>query len=172
MKRYLPVGTVGIIFCIIFLASWGSISAALHSLATSTLLDFHMQLKRQPYSDEQQLRWGRFYTLFWGLFSMVIAFFATRMKSLIEAVNELGSLFYGPILGIFLVAFFARRVKGRAVLAAGLVSEIVVLVVYWSDTVGFLWLNVIGSLCVVLTGLLFQVLFGKPSVLPDIKRLE
>ena len=103
---------------------------------------------------------------------MVIAFFATRMKSLIEAVNELGSLFYGPILGIFLVAFFARRVKGRAVLAAGLVSEIVVLVVYWSDTVGFLWLNVIGSLCVVLTGLLFQVLFGKPSVLPDIKRLE
>ncbi len=172
VKRYLPVGTVGIIFCIIFLASWGSISAALHSLATSTLLDFHMQLKRQPYSDEQQLRWGRFYTLFWGLFSMVIAFFATRMKSLIEAVNELGSLFYGPILGIFLVAFFARRVKGRAVLAAGLVSEIVVLVVYWSDTVGFLWLNVIGSLCVVLTGLLFQALFGKPSVLPDIKRLE
>lgn len=172
VKKYLPVGTIGIIFCIIFLASWGSISAALHSLATSTLLDFHMQLKRQDYSDAQQLKWGRIYTLFWGVFSMVIAFFATRMKSLIEAVNELGSLFYGPILGIFLVAFFVKKVKGRAVLVAGLVSELVVLAVYWSDVVGFLWLNVIGALCVVFMGVIFQTVWYSRSVLPDTQRPE
>lgn len=156
VKNYLPIGTIGIIFCIIFLASWGSISAALNSLATATLLDFHMQIKPKDYTDAQQLKWGRFYTLFWGFFSMIIAFFATRMKSLIEAVNELGSLFYGPILGVFLVAFFFKMIKGKAVLWAGLLSEGLVLIVYFTNIVGFLWLNVIGAFGVILFGLLLQ----------------
>jgi SSS family solute:Na+ symporter len=161
VKKYLPVGTIGLIFCIIFLASWGSISAALNSLATSTLLDFHMQLTPRSYTDTQQLKWGRIYTLFWGVFSMLIAFFATRMKSLIEAVNELGSLFYGPILGIFLVAFFVKYIKGRSVFLAGLLSEVVVFVVYYLDVVGFLWLNVIGALSVILLGLMLQMIIDR-----------
>ena len=128
VKNYLPIGTVGIIFCIIFLASWGSISAALNSLATSTLLDFHQVILKKELSAEKQLKWARGYTLFWGFFSMIIAFFATKMKSLIEAVNELGSLFYGPILGIFLVAFFLKRIKGSAVFFGGILAEVLVLV--------------------------------------------
>jgi SSS family solute:Na+ symporter len=156
VKNNLPIGTIGIIFCIIFLASWSSISAALNSLATSTLLDFHLIIKKSQMNDNQQLRWSKRYTLFWGIFSMVIAFFATKMKSLIEAVNELGSLFYGPILGIFLIAFFFKKVKGKATLYAGILSEMIVLVVYYIDIVGFLWLNVIGALSVVILGILVQ----------------
>lgn len=164
VKNNLPIGTIGLIFCIIFLASWGSISAALNSLATSTLLDFHMKMQNKPLEDVVQLKWMRGYTLFWGLFSMVIAFFATKMKSLIEAVNELGSLFYGPILGIFLVAFFLKKVKGRAVLYAGILSEILVLIVYQLDIVGFLWLNVIGTLAVLLFSFTLQQVLPKKSV--------
>lgn len=162
VKNYLPIGTIGIIFCIIFLASWSSISAALNSLATATLLDFHLKIKPSDMSDKAQLSWSRKYTLFWGIFSMAIAFFATKMKSLIEAVNELGSLFYGPILGIFLVAFFFKFIKGKAVFWAGILSEVLVLSIYLMDIVGFLWLNVIGTLLVIIIACLLQwIAFAK-----------
>lgn len=161
VKNNLPIGTIGLIFCIIFLASWSSISAALNSLATSTLLDFHQKINNKQMDDSQQLKWLRAYTLFWGVFSMLIAFFATKMKSLIEAVNELGSLFYGPILGIFLVAFFAKKIKGKAVLTAGIGAEILVLVIYLFDLVGFLWLNVIGALAVWLFAYTFHKILAK-----------
>jgi len=157
VKNYLPIGTVGIIFCIIFLASWGSISAALNSLATSTLLDFHQVILKKELAPEKQLKWARGYTLFWGFFSMIIAFFATKMKSLIEAVNELGSLFYGPILGIFLVAFFLKRIKGNAVFIGGICAEIVVLVLYKMNIVAFLWLNVFGAIAVILFAFIIQL---------------
>lgn len=164
VKTKLPIGTIGIIFCIIFLASWSSISAALNSLATSTLLDFHLKIKNKALEDQVQLKWLRTYTLFWGFFSMIIAFFATKMKSLIEAVNELGSLFYGPILGIFLVAFFFKSIKGKAVLWGGILAEALVLVVYLLNLVGFLWLNVIGAMAVILFGYAVQCCLKKDTI--------
>src|SRR5690606_10750201 len=124
VQNYLPVGMIGLLFAIVFLASWGSISAALNSLASSTLIDFHMVLSRKTCSPEEELRYGRLYTLLWGVFSIAVAMFATRMGSLIEAVNELGSLFYGAILGIFLTAFFLKKVKGTAVFFAAIGAEI------------------------------------------------
>src|SRR5690606_18764923 len=125
VRHYLPAGMVGLLFAIIFLASWSSISAAINALASSSLIDFHQVLfTRSELSEGQQLRYGRLYTMLWGLFSIAVAMFATRMGSLIEAVNELGSLFYGAILGIFLTAFFLKRVQGRAVFFAAVLSEI------------------------------------------------
>ncbi|RQO32247.1 sodium:solute symporter [Taibaiella sp. KBW10] len=156
VRNYLPVGMIGLLFAVVFLASWGSISAALHALASSTLLDFHKLISKKEIDEKQELRWARIYTLLWGIFSIIVAMFATRMGSLIEAVNELGSLFYGVILGIFLTAFFIKRVSGKAVFVAAIASEILIFIIYKLNVVGFLWFNVIGSLLVIVIALLVQ----------------
>src|SRR5690606_2072909 len=90
VQHYLPIGAAGLIFAIIFLASWSSISAAVNALASSSLIDFHQVLLRRALSEKEQLRYGRLYTLLWGGFGILVACFATKMGSLIEAVNELG----------------------------------------------------------------------------------
>lgn len=159
VRNTLPKGVVGLLFAVIFLASWGSISAALNSLASSSLMDIQLANGQRDVSETQQLLYGRLHTLAWGIFCIAVAMFATRMGSLIEAVNILGSLFYGTILGIFLVAFYLKRAGGTLVFIAALLTEAVVIVVYLKDVVSFLWLNMIGALLVVficIVGLLFQ----------------
>lgn len=149
VKNTLPMGLVGLLFAVIFLASWGSISAAINSLASSSLMDVQLLHNTQQLSKEKQLLFGRLHTLGWGVFCIAVAMFATRMGSLIEAVNILGSLFYGTILGIFLSAFYVKRATGNSVFLAAVITEIVVIVIYNLDIVSFLWLNVIGALLVV-----------------------
>ena len=153
----LPTGLVGLIIAIIFLAAWGSIAAALNSLASCTMCDFHQKFSKKPLTEKEEYRWGKIYTLFWGIFCMVIAFFAYNLgNSLIEAVNILGSWFYGTILGIFLVAFWLKRVGGNAVFIAAIISEVIVISVYYMDIISFLWLNVIGAVAVIILALLIQ----------------
>jgi uncharacterized sodium:solute symporter family permease YidK len=160
VRHYLPAGMVGLLFAIIFLASWGSISAAINSLASSTLVDFHQVFRKEALSEKDQLKYGKLYTLIWGVFSIAVAMFATKMGSLIEAVNELGSLFYGAILGIFLTAFFLKKIKGKAVFYAAILSEVLVLVIYMCNLVAFLWLNVIGALLVMIIAAIIQAIAG------------
>nr|WP_294905959.1 sodium:solute symporter [uncultured Lacibacter sp.] len=158
----LPTGLVGLIIAIIFLAAWGSIAAALNSLASCTMCDFHQKFSKKQLTEQEEYRWGKIYTLLWGIFCMVIAFFAYNLgNSLIEAVNILGSWFYGTILGIFLVAFYLKRVKGNAVFIAAVISEVIVIGVYYLDIISFLWLNVIGAVAVVTLSFLIQILTGK-----------
>ncbi len=149
VKNALPKGIVGLLFAVIILASWGSISAALNSLTASSLMDIHLPGK-QPQSAKSEVRHGKIHTLAWGAFCICVAMFAAKLGSLIEAVNILGSLFYGTILGIFLVAFYVKRAKGNLVFAAAVVAELSVIVIYILNIVSFLWLNVIGALIVVL----------------------
>lgn len=149
VKNALPVGVVGLLFAVIILASWGSISAALNSLTASSLMDVQL-MGRPALSAKDELRYGRLHTLAWGIFCIGVAMFAARLGSLIEAVNILGSLFYGTILGIFLVAFYIRKAKGNIVFTAAVIAEVAVVAVYLCDIVSFLWLNVIGALVVVL----------------------
>lgn len=148
VKNSLPRGIIGLLFAVIILASWGSISAALNSLAASSLMDMHLVDKST--TKQRELRLGRLHTLTWSLFCIGVAMFAAQMGSLIEAVNILGSLFYGTILGIFLVAFYMKRVGGKRVFYAAIVTEALVIATYTSDIVSFLWLNVIGALLVML----------------------
>ncbi len=140
----LPRGLVGLLFAVIILASWGSISAALNSLAASSLMDMH--LVNGSTGKREELRLGRLHTLGWSIFCILVAMFAAKMGSLIEAVNILGSLFYGTILGIFLVAFYMKRVGGAAVFYAAIVTELFIITLYLCNVVSFLWLNVIGAL--------------------------
>ena len=157
----LPKGLVGLLIAAIILASWGSIAAALNSLASCTVIDLHQKMVKRPANAKEayQLSWQ--YTLGWGLFSIAVAMFATNMGSLIEAVNVLGSLFYGVILGVFLVAFFLKWVGGNAVFWSAVVVELAVVTIYQMKVVSFLWLNVIGALLVVAVAILLQAFFSR-----------
>ncbi|MFT3675319.1 MAG: sodium:solute symporter [Chitinophagaceae bacterium] len=152
---YLPVGLVGLLIAIIFLASWGSIAAALNSLASSTVINFHKRFSRKEATEEQDYKISKWYTFGWGVFCIAVAMFASNIgNSLIEAVNLLGSLFYGTILGVFLVAFYCKSVKGTAVFAGAIVAELLVVLLFMLNEydvigLGFLWLNAVGALAVV-----------------------
>ncbi len=169
---FLPKGLVGLLIAIIFLAAWGSIAAALNSLASCTMIDFHLRLKGVKHSTTEvkcleEYKVSKYYTFAWGVFSIITAEFATGMGSLIEAVNVLGSLFYGVILGIFLVAFYCKKVGGNAVFIAAIIGEAIVVLFFLLDKyevigLGFLWLNVVGAVAVVLIALLLQI-FVKPD---------
>lgn len=162
---FFPDGLVGLIIAIIFLAAWGSVAAALNSLASCTMVDFHKRLSKKELSPEKEYKWSRYYTLFWGVFCIIVAQFAYNLgTSLIEAVNILGSWFYGAILGIFLVAFYLKHVKGHAVFAAAVITEAVVIWVYNLDKFSWLWLNVIGAAGVVIFSLIIQ------AMIPAIKK--
>ena len=159
VKDHLPVGLIGLIFAIIFLAAWGSIAAALNSLAACTVVDFHKKFLQKEGEENgyQDYKVSQRYTLGWGIFCIAIAMFAQNIgNSLIEAVNILGSLFYGVILGIFLVAFWMKRISGNAVFIAALISEIFVIFIYYADIISFLWLNVIGALLVIVLSAVVQ----------------
>jgi len=162
---YLPKGLIGLLIAIIFLSAWGSIAAALNALASCTVVDIHKKFTRKDLTQIQDYRLSRLYTLAWGLFSIAVAEFASNLgNSLIETVNILGSLFYGVILGIFLVAFWFKQIKANATFYASVVSEIFIIIIYKADVISFLWLNVIGALLVILFGLIFQV-FSKTKEL-------
>jgi len=165
---YLPKGLIGLIIAIIFLAAWGSIAAALNSLAACTMIDFHKRFRKQKQTIEEETkqaiidyRYSKLYTFLWGIFCIIVAETVVGMGSLIEAVNVLGSLFYGVILGIFLVGFYIKHIKGNAVFLAAIIGEIAVIALFILDKqgiigLGFLWLNVVGALFVILLSLVFQ----------------
>lgn len=173
----LPAGLVGLLIAIIFLASWGSIAAALNSLASCTMIDFYCRIKKhEPHVKVSDLReaehykWSKLFTLGWGIFCIIVAQFSTNMGSLIQAVNEYGSLFYGVILGIFLVAFYMKSIRGNAVFYSAVAGEIIVFIIYLLDKFniigfGFLWLNVVGALAVVILSWLMQkIMKSSPAV--------
>ncbi|HEY2720386.1 MAG TPA: sodium:solute symporter, partial [Chitinophagaceae bacterium] len=163
---YLPAGLVGLLIAIIFLASWGSIAAALNSLSSCTIIDFHKRFAKTKSTPEKEYQWSKWYTLGWGLFCIGVAMFTKNAgNSLIEAVNVLGSLFYGVILGVFLVAFFLKKIRnGLAVFWAALLAECMVLIIFVLVKqdffqLGFLWLNPIGAFGVIIFSLIFNSAF-------------
>jgi SSS family transporter len=168
---HLPIGLVGLLIAIIFLASWGSIAAAINSLASCTMIDFHRRFARKKESGEDEYRLSKKYTLAWGIFCIIVAMFTYNIgNSLIEAVNVLGSLFYGVILGVFLVAFFVKRIKsGHVVFWAAILAELLVLAVFIFTKagifkMGFLWLNPIGAFGVIFFSLLLNGLPSKREI--------
>ena len=159
---YLPKGLVGLLIAVIFLAAWGSIAAALNALASCTVVDIHKRFFKKELTPKEDYRISKFYTFCWGIFCILVAEFASNLgNSLIETVNILGSLFYGVILGIFMVAFWFRQIKANALFYSALVSEVFVILIYKADIISFLWLNVIGALLVIVIGFLIQPFFPK-----------
>ncbi len=156
ITQQLPIGVVGILIAVIFLAAMGSTASGLNSLASTTVVDFYKRIFKKNESDAKYLSASRWITLAWGLFCIVVAFYASRLGNLIEAVNILGSLFYGTILGIFLVAFYMKKVGGAAVFYAAILAEIFIVYAWMTDLTAFLWLNVIGCLLVMAFAFVIQ----------------
>jgi solute carrier family 5 (sodium-dependent multivitamin transporter), member 6 len=146
---HLPVGLIGLLIAVIFSASMGSVAAAYNSLASTTVIDIYKRGFRPVASDAHYLMASRVATVAWGLFCIFIAQYASKLGSMIEAVNIVGSLFYGVILGIFLTAFYAPKIGAKATFWAAILGEIAVVACWYYDIMAFLWLNVVGCLLVV-----------------------
>ncbi len=146
---YLPHGLIGLLIAVIFSASMGSIASAYNSLASTTVVDVYKRLINKSGSDADYLNASRWATIGWGIFCIVVAQFANQLGSMIEAVNILGSLFYGVILGVFVVAFYVKSIGGQATFWAAIVSEVLVVISWTLNLTAFLWLNAIGCLLVV-----------------------
>ena len=156
VTKQLPVGMIGLLIAIIFLASMGSTASGLNSL-----VDIIKRLIKKDESSHWYLSASRWATVGWGLFCVVIAIYAGKMGNLLEAVNILGSLFYGTILGIFVVAFYMKNVDGRSVFYAAILAEVFVFISWKLDLTAFLWLNVIG--CLLVMGFAFVIQKLKPD---------
>lgn len=161
VTQQLPVGVVGLLMAIIFLAAMGSTASGLNSLASTSVVDFYKRIFKKEGSDETYLSASRWMTVAWGIFCIITALYASRLGNLIEAVNILGSLFYGTILGIFLVAFYMKKIGGTAVFFAALISEVVIVLAWMSNLMAFLWLNVIGCVMVMLSAALIQLFLNR-----------
>lgn len=157
--HHLPVGLVGLLLAVIFLSAWGSIAAALNALASSSIIDIYQRFAKIEKTENHYFVVSKWITLAWGIFAIAVAMFAGKLGSLIEAVNILGSLFYGTILGIFLVAFYFKKLGAGSTFYAAIVVEALVIGIFTMDIISFLWLNVIGCLGVVLISFLFEMCF-------------
>ena len=150
---YLPPGLVGLLISVILMASMSSTSGELNALASTTMIDVYRRLIESEVQGIKAVKISRVLTVAWGIYAILFAQFASQLGNLIQAVNILGSLFYGTILGIFLVAFYLRRLQGTAVFIAALIAESVVVLLYLTTDVAYLWYNLIGCALVVLIAL-------------------
>ncbi len=169
VTKYLPVGLVGMLIAIIFLASMGSTASGLNSLASTSVVDFYKRLINKKASDHKYLSASRWATVGWGLFCIVVALYASKLGNLIEAVNILGSLFYGTILGIFCTAFYLKKVHGNAVFYAAIITECFIIYSWMIDLTAFLWLNVLGCLMVMTIAFLLQQLLPSSKKISHLK---
>jgi len=157
----LPHGAIGLLIAVMFAAALSSKAAELNALGTTTTVDVWRRLRPVAAVDEaRNVRVAKRFTAMWGAFAIGFALFAGFAENLIEAINILGSIFYGVMLEIFLVAFFLRRVGGNAVFAAAVAAQALVIVMYLSLNIGYLWYNLIGCAACVGFSLLLQPLLG------------
>jgi Na+/proline symporter len=153
VTQHLPAGLVGLVLAVVFGATMTSLSAEMSALATVTVVDIYQRHVRTDATDHHYLTASRVATVFWGVYAIVCAQFIKGMGSLVEAVNVLGSLFYGGMLGVFMLAFFFPRATARGALYGVLVGQIVIFGCWKYTGLAFLWYNVLGCVVVVLTGL-------------------
>ena len=162
---YLPTGVIGLLFAVMFCAAMSSTASELNALASTTTIDIYKRSIKKKENDHHYLMSSKYFTLLWGLLAILFATTASLFENLIQAVNLLGSLFYGTILGIFIVAFYFKNVKSNAVFYCSIAAEIIVVSIhflnhyqlapYWLQ-MGYLWYNVVGCLLVILFSTLGQ----------------
>ncbi len=157
----LPAGLIGLVLASILSASMSSTSAELNALASTTVIDIYKRMVKPEASEKHYLRVSKLATVFWGFYAIGFALFANRLGTLIEAVNILGSLFYGTILGIFLIAFYFKKIKGTATFYSALIAELVVIACYLFTQIPYLWYNVIGCIVLILLAHLLNPFFEK-----------
>ncbi|MCO6173468.1 sodium:solute symporter [Flavobacterium sp. NRK F10] len=158
--HYLPKGLLGLLLAVIFSAAMSSSASGLNSLAATTAIDIYK--RNVPEKDDKHYVYAtQFFTLFWGIIAILFACIGTLFENLIQLVNIIGSIFYGTVLGIFLVGFYIKYVKAKAIFLGASISQLIIFYIYYIDLVSFLWLNFIGALLTILFSLSLQALYNK-----------
>lgn len=162
--HHLPHGVVGLLVAVILCATMSATSATLNALGSTSAVDFYRPLIRPNAPDHHYVVATELLTIAWGLVAIGVASYASLVENLVEAGNILGSIFYGSILGLFLAAFFLRRVRGSAVFFAALLAQSLVLILFWTLSISYLWYNLIGCAAVLVVSLALQrTVFAKSS---------
>lgn len=156
--KFFPAGLLGLLIAVMFAASMSSTSSELNALAGTFIIDVYKRTLNKKASDKHYLHAAKIATFCWGLFAIGVAMFANKLGSLIEAVNQLGSLFYGTILGIFITGFYIKYIKGSAVFYAALATQTIIFLLNMYSNIGFLWYNLIGCALVVTFGFVITFL--------------
>jgi SSS family transporter len=157
----LPRGLIGLLIAVILSAAMSSTASELNALATTTTIDLYNRNKKNKSSEIETVNTTKMFTVFWGLFAIAIACIAYLADNLIQLVNIIGSLFYGNVLGIFLIAFFIKYIKSNAVFYGAIITQLIVLFVWYNDYMPYLWLNVLGVFTVIITSYLIQLFNNK-----------
>lgn len=154
--NYLPKGLVGLILAVILSAAMSSASSGLLALGTTTTFDIYIRNSRKSYNSQQTLTITRVFILFWGIVAIAFSCISSMFENLIQLVNIIGSIFYGTVLGIFLVAFYFKFIQKQAIFYGALLSQLIIFYIYYINFVGFLWLNFIGALLTITISATFQ----------------
>ncbi len=167
--NFLPAGLIGLLLAVIFSAAMSSTAGELNALASTTTIDFYKKFVSKSDDEKKDLRVSKLLTAAWGVLAIGIALIAGLFENLIQLVNILGSLFYGTILGVFLLAFFFKFVRGKAAFIGAIIGQVLVLTLHFLTVVkivelGFLWYNIIGSFIVILSGVFIQSTVFKQKV--------
>ena len=171
---YLPHGIIGLLFAVMFSAAMSSTASELNALASTTTVDLYKRSMVKNKTDYHYLRSSKYFTFLWGILAIVFATTASLFENLIQAVNLLGSLFYGTILGIFIVAFYFKKIQANAVFYAAIFAEMIVIVIHYFNTLenppiwlkmGYLWYNLVGCSLVVIFGYLLQSLIRQKKII-------
>ena len=155
--QQLPHGVIGLLVAAFFAAALSSKAAELNALGSTTTIDFYRQIIKREETDAHCVAASKWFTAFWGLVAIGFALYAHLVENLIQAVNILGSIFYGVMLGLFVVAFFIQRVGGTAVFWSALASQTLVFVLYFNLNISYLWYPLIGSAACVILSVVLQI---------------
>ena len=154
--KYLPKGLIGLLIAVIICASMSSTASELNALASTTVIDIYKNDKQK--SDLHYVKATQIFTLIWGVIAIFYASVGMLFENLIQLVNIIGSIFYGTILGVFISAIFLKKIKSKAIFYSAIISEIIIIIIYFINVVSFLWLNFIGAVLTILTAFLIQLL--------------
>jgi len=161
--KYLPKGLIGLLLAVILSAAMSSTAAEINALGTTTVVDIYKRNIRKEITDQQYLRASKLFTLAWGIIAIIVATTANLFDNLIQLVNYIGSVFYGTILGIFLVAFYFKKIGAKAVFFGAIAAQLVVIALtFYTDS--YLWFNVVGCFCVIIIATIIQSVLGRREI--------
>ncbi|NDI99237.1 sodium/solute symporter [Flavobacterium sp. LaA7.5] len=155
--NFLPKGLVGLLLAVIFSAAMSSSASGLNALASTTTIDLYKRNVSADKSEKHFVNATKLFTLLWGVIAILFACIGTLFENLIQLVNIIGSIFYGTVLGIFLVAFYIKYIKAEAIFFGAVISQLAIFYIYYIDVVSFLWLNIIGAVLTIITSAIIQV---------------
>jgi SSS family solute:Na+ symporter len=165
--HYLPKGLIGLLLAVILSAAMSSTASGISALASTTAIDIYKRNVKETKSEKHFVSATKFFTILWGLIAILFACIGTLFENLIQLVNIVGSIFYGTVLGIFLVGFYIKFIKAKAIFWGAVISQLLIFYIYYLGKVSFLWLNFIGAMLTILLSIAIQMMVKNKSEITE-----